>query len=235
MMSTAAVIPVFNEGGRMDEVLAATAECGLLDDIFVVNDGSSDATAAQLESLGDRFTVLHHGTNIGKGGALNTGVTHAVEAGHSRAVFLDGDLRGVTAEHVAQLLEPLDNGSYMSIGYLGLRKAAVKKAILNNWGALSGQRAIDVEVWGLLSPQDKHRFNVEAALNARLRKAGLHHTISRVALEGVGHVGKRDKEGNWPKAVWGYTKTYSSAFLTYTRIEAESLQASLPFQKATLR
>ena len=88
----------------------------------------------------------------------------------------------------------------MSIGYLGLRKKLAKRAIYNYWGGLSGQRAIKTEIWDLLNPQDKHGFNVEAALNARLRKYGLHRNIARTALEGVGHVGKRKKERNWAKA-----------------------------------
>jgi hypothetical protein len=148
---------------------------------------------------------------------------HAQASGHEASVFLDGDLLGIEPYHIKELLAPLDDEAHMTIGYLGLRKAFIKKTVLNHWGALSGQRALRVGIWDYLSDQDKHGFNIEAALNARLRKQNLHHTISRVVLDGVSHVGKRQKTGSWPEALLGYAKTYSSAMLTYARIELEDI------------
>lgn len=220
--SSAVIIPVFNEGERVLESITASRGCRHISEVIVVNDGSTDGTEEFLENVSG-ITVLEHPANIGKGQAMNTGVQYATEAGYEQFVFLDGDLRGIKPGHIDQLLKPLDDNSFMSIGYLGLRKAVVKRAVLNKWGALSGQRALKVEVWDLLSEQDKRGFNIEAALNARLRCAELHKGIARVALEGVGHVGKREKTGGAMKALWGYTKTYSAAMATYLRIEAEDL------------
>lgn len=220
-MKSAVIIPVFNEGARVLEVAEAAQNCQTIDEVIVVNDGSTDKTQDVLDCLPD-VTVLTHRRNKGKGEALDTGMKHAIAGEYDTAVFLDGDLRGIKAHHIDELLTPLKNEDvYMSIGYLGLRKAVVKKAILNRWGALRGQRALQTEVWDLLNNQDKHGFNIEAALNARMRKNNVHHTIARVALDGVGHVGKQHKEGNWPKALWAYGKTYGAAALTYARIELE--------------
>lgn len=221
-MGAAAIVPVFNEGHRMHEVLNAVRECSVVDEVVVVDDGSNDVTSDILAGMSG-LTVLTHKVNQGKGEALDAGMAHIIRQGHDNVVFLDGDLKGVNASHVDQLLRPLGEDSYMSIGYLGLRKAIFEKVVLDNWGALSGQRALRTEAWSLLTSDDKHGFNIEAALNARFRKAGLHRTISRIALDGVSHTGKRKKEGSWPRALTGYSATYSAAFLTYARIELESL------------
>lgn len=221
-MKSAVVIPVYNEGERVLAPIRAAQGFSHIDEVIVVDDGSIDDTAEVLGAA-DGITVLAHRTNQGKGEALDTGMQHVQAAGYEAAVFLDGDLAGIEPHHVKELLAPLDDKAHMTIGYLGLRKAFIKKTILSQWGALSGQRALRVGVWDYLSSQDRHRFNVEAALNARLRKNNLHNTISRVALDGVSHTGKRQKEGNWPQALWGYAKTYSSAALTYARIELEDI------------
>lgn len=220
--TAAVVIPVFNEGERIFEVIDAACNSDHTKEVIVVNDGSTDNTANLLRRL-DNVTVLTHPQNKGKGETMDTGMRLVQDRGYDGAVFLDGDLHGIKPSHVDQLVEPLKiEDSYMSIGYLGLRKAVLKKAVLNRWGALSGQRAIRTEVWDLLNNQDKHGFNIEAALNVRLRKHNLHHTIARVALEGVSHVGKLQKEDSWPKAMAAYVRTYGAALTTYARIELES-------------
>lgn len=220
-MKAAVVIPVFNEGERVLAVADAALGSFGAKEVIVVNDGSTDDTAELLSGRSD-LTVLSHPWNRGKGEALDTGIQLIRRQGYDAAVFLDGDLQGIKSYHVDQLLRPLqEDGSFMAIGYLGLRKTVIKKAILNRWGALSGQRAIRTEIWDFLNNQDKHGFNIEAALNARLRKHGLHHAIARVALDGVGHIGKQHKEDNWSKALLAYGKTYSAALLTYARIEVK--------------
>lgn len=214
----ALVIPEYNEGERVLEVISAAKNCGAIQEVVVVDDGSTDDSPAILETV-EGITVLTHPHNRGKGEALDTGVRFCRDLCCENVVFLDADLRGIEAEHIDDLLTPLDEGAPMTIGYLGLRRAVVKRTVLQQWGALSGQRALKTDLWSLLNTRDKHGFNIEAALNARVRKQKLHRGIARVALDGVGHVGKRVKDGSIARALWGYTKTYSAAFGTYARIE----------------
>lgn len=152
-MKSAVIIPVYNEGERILAPIHAAQDYPHIDEVVVVNDGSVDRTEEILDTI-DGITVLAHPDNRGKGEALDTGMEHARANGHEATVFLDGDLVGIEPYHIKELLAPLDDEAYMTIGYLGLRKAFVKKAILNHWGALSGQRAIRSEVWDSLSGQD---------------------------------------------------------------------------------
>ncbi|MEI9913896.1 MAG: glycosyltransferase [Candidatus Saccharibacteria bacterium] len=217
-MKSAVILPTFNEGERVLAVAQAAAANVNVGDIIVVNDGSTDNTS-DLLARENYYKVITHPENRGKGEALDSGMQHAIDSGYESAIFLDADLQGIEPHHIDDLLEPLSSGNLMAIGYLGLRKTVIKKTMLQQWGALSGQRALKTEVWSLLNQRDKHGFNIEAALNARMRKNHLHHAISRVALDGLGHIGKHEKLGSWPKALWGYTKTYSAAWATYARIE----------------
>lgn len=228
-MQSALIIPIYNEGERIRAVIEAGRGSPEIGKIIAIDDGSTDNTSQVLSDFPD-ITVLTHSFNEGKGEALDTGIGVARDSGFDTAVFLDGDLHGIESRHIGDLIAPLHEGSLMSIGYLGLRKAVIKNAVLSRWGALSGQRAIRTEIWDLLGEKDKHGFNIEAGLNARLRKNNLHHLISRVALDGVGHVGKRVKEDSWPKAIRAYSRTYSTAMRTYMRIELEAT-SGLPSNK----
>jgi glycosyltransferase involved in cell wall biosynthesis len=57
--------------------------------VVVVNDGSSDDTAAVLKET--PATIVTHLINLGQGAALQTGITHALERGASYIVTFDAD------------------------------------------------------------------------------------------------------------------------------------------------
>ncbi len=70
--SVAAVIPAFNEEKHIGDVVRRTR--GKLDHVLVVDDGSSDATAAEARIAGAE--VITHPQNRGKGEAIRTGLRH---------------------------------------------------------------------------------------------------------------------------------------------------------------
>lgn len=81
------VIPAYDEG-RTIRALArdALAQCP---QVIVVDDGSRDDTAAQLDGL--PVTLLSHGVNQGKAASLRTAFVHALTQGARCVVVLDGD------------------------------------------------------------------------------------------------------------------------------------------------
>ncbi|MCF8056008.1 MAG: glycosyltransferase family 2 protein [Desulfocapsa sp.] len=83
----AIVIPVYNHGGRISDVLWKTWGLGF--PVFVVDDGSTDNTAEMLSSM-EGVTVLSHEHNQGKGAALLTGF-QAASSSCSWALTLDAD------------------------------------------------------------------------------------------------------------------------------------------------
>ena len=82
-----AVIPTFNNGGTVADVVRGVLRQGL--PVLVVDDGSTDDTPEKLRDLDVR--VLRHETNRGKGRALKTGLEAARKQGYRFAVTLDAD------------------------------------------------------------------------------------------------------------------------------------------------
>jgi glycosyltransferase involved in cell wall biosynthesis len=90
-------------------------------DVVVIDDGSSDGTAAAARAAG--ASVLVHPFNIGVGGAIRTGLRYAASAGYERVIQIDGDGQHLPTE-AARLLARLDEtgadivvGSRFAAGY----------------------------------------------------------------------------------------------------------------------
>jgi glycosyltransferase involved in cell wall biosynthesis len=80
-------IPVYNEERTIRALaLAALALCPR---VLVVDDGSTDASTAQLQDL--PLTLIKHPLNLGKAASLRHAFEHALALGASCVVTLDGD------------------------------------------------------------------------------------------------------------------------------------------------
>lgn len=84
-----AVIPTYNNAGTLLDVVQRTY--AQLTDIVVVDDGSTDDTAARLAASPVPVTVVCCGRNRGKGRALREGFRRARAAGFTHAVTIDAD------------------------------------------------------------------------------------------------------------------------------------------------
>lgn len=81
------IIPCYNGGDLLENTLPRAQEAGY--PILVVDDGSSDKTSSVAESQG--VYLVRHEKNRGKGRALRTGFTWALEHNYEAAVTLDAD------------------------------------------------------------------------------------------------------------------------------------------------
>ena len=76
------IVPAYNEEASLPLVLEELRETAPQFDVVVVNDGSSDATAAIARELG--VPVLDLCFNLGIGGAVQTGFKYALRKGIRR-------------------------------------------------------------------------------------------------------------------------------------------------------
>jgi len=97
-MRALVIVPAWNEERDLPAVLAELRRVAPEWDVCVVDDGSSDRTAAVAREGGAR--VLRLPMNLGIGGAVQTGYLWARERGYEIAAQIDGD-----GQHDPQYLE----------------------------------------------------------------------------------------------------------------------------------
>ncbi len=83
------VVPAFNEGAVIEEVVAEIKAAGNYL-VIVVDDGSSDDTYARIQNL-DRVIPVRQKINRGKGAATKTGIVAAKRLMADIIVTMDGD------------------------------------------------------------------------------------------------------------------------------------------------
>lgn len=82
------IVPCYNEGQVIQEVLASARET--FPNIVAVNDGSRDNSAAQIHAAGAH--LVDHPVNLGQGAAIQTGVEYArAQPGAEFFVTFDAD------------------------------------------------------------------------------------------------------------------------------------------------
>ncbi len=102
------VVPAHNEEANLPGVLVAIAEAGVEDArVVVVDDGSTDGTAATAEAYG--ALVVAHGRRRGLGAAVRTGLAAARGLRARAVVYLDADGE-YDAREARRLLAPIEAG-----------------------------------------------------------------------------------------------------------------------------
>src|ERR1700736_2572816 len=86
--SIAVILPALNEAGKIGRAISRMPR-PLVDEVLVVDDGSTDTTAAEAEAAGAR--VLRHEVNRGVGAAIRTGIVWGQDHGIALTGIMAGD------------------------------------------------------------------------------------------------------------------------------------------------
>jgi glycosyltransferase involved in cell wall biosynthesis len=193
----AAIIPAYNEAKTIADVVRAAKGSDLLDEIIVVSDGSRDKTAEIAKKAGAKVFELK--PNRGKGGAMAYGVKQTKS---DIILFLDADLRGLTAGHIKRLLEPVIRGKMaMAVGIRDRGKIISK--IAPYLPLIGGERAMQKFIFERVPEKFLKGFMVEEALNFYCRSRRLPY--GTVFLPGLSMRKKMQKVGFW-HGLWQYIK-----------------------------
>jgi len=140
---TSVVVPAFNEAATIGTLVTDLRAAGEWREILVVDDGSSDETAARASAAGAR--VIRHPYNKGNGAAVKTGIRQATG---SYILILDADGQHRPADAV-RLISNLDRYDLVVGARSGPSQATTTRRIGNavlNWLAsyLTQQRIPDL-------------------------------------------------------------------------------------------
>ncbi len=174
-MKVIAVIPAYNEGKTIEEVVKRTRK--FVDEIVVIDDGSKDNTCKLAEKEGAK--VLVNKQNKGVGYSKRKGIKRAIFLGADIIVTLDADLQH-SPEDIPRFVKKVEEGYDFVLGSRNLEKYPwIKKFgnfCLNNLtNFICGTKLKDTE-------SGYKAFSVDAAKKMNL-KAKCYHIESEIVYE----------------------------------------------------
>lgn len=187
-MKVSAIVPAYNESERIEDVLKPLTRVKKLDQIIVVDDGSTDDTQEKVRKYSVELISLPQ--NQGKAAALDRGVKLAK---NEVLLFMDADLVGLRPSHINKMIQAYEDRDVDML--IGIFKSGRLNTDLAQTLApyLSGQRIITKKLWNRVKKKDKMDFGVEMALTKLSRKEK--YVEGKVELNGVTHVMKEEKRG----------------------------------------
>lgn len=193
-MRVTCLIPAWNEAARIPAVLTSVIGHPLIDQVVVVDDGSTDGTGLIAAAAGAE--VITQSPNAGKSAAVARGLA-AVRG--DLVLMLDADLIGLSAGDVTALLAPVLSG-----------RAAVSISLRGNaplfWRAIgldfiSGERVMPRSMLAPHLPRiaGLRSFGLEVFINAHWLETA--SPLAVVRLDGVSSPAKARKQGLWRGAL----------------------------------
>jgi glycosyltransferase involved in cell wall biosynthesis len=226
------LIPVYNEEPTIDDLLTTVLAVEVDKEVIVVNDCSSDGTAAALERWADRVNVLCHPVNRGKGAAVRT----ALAAATGDAIIIqDADLEYDPGDYI-RLLAPIEQGQAKVV--YGVRDLAEQTRLMRLGNQLMtmatnilyGSRLQDVETcYKVLAREVVDRltlqsegFDLETEITAQVIRLG--YEIAQVPISYHPRYGEEKKLTPWDgiPTLWQLIKhRYTKPFVWHATPESK--------------
>ena len=108
MPGVLAVLPAFNEGKKLLDTVLKFPK-GVVSEVLVVDDGSTDATVTEARKYG--VTVISHGRRRGVGAAIRTGIDYALKKNYDIIVVMAGNGKDDPVE-IPRLVQPITEEGY---------------------------------------------------------------------------------------------------------------------------
>lgn len=136
------LIPAWNEASRIRPVIEAFRDS---QPVLVVDDGSSDDTAAVARGVG--VEVVVHPQNMGKGAALATGFAWALERGYDAVLSVDADGQH-DPEEAPKFIEAHERGDGdLIIGRRDFRKMPLYRALGNGISTWMLSKVLGIKIF----------------------------------------------------------------------------------------
>lgn len=186
-----AVIPACNERPTIAGVIRPLLAHPAIDEVIVVDDGSTDGTAELARSLG--VTVISLQERSGKASAMARGVA-AVR--NDVVFFCDADVIGLGPDAITGIVTPVASGDFIMYVGIRARRTFWANRLLRLTPILGGERALRRVLWDRVPPGYKRNFQIEIALNFFAKQNG--HRMGFTIVHGLSQVIKERKRGLLP-------------------------------------
>ena len=226
------VMPAYNEEATIAQSIDRVLAQPFVGELIVVNDASTDSTAAILEQLTDkRIVVLDHPVNRGKGAAIRTGIAHATR---DFVGIQDADLEYNPAD-LARVIEPLEqgladvvygsrfiSGDARRVLYywhsVGNRLLTLASNVVTNVNLSDMETCYKVFRRELIQsiPIEEDRFGFEPEITVKIAKSG-----ARIYEVGISYAGRSYAEGK--KIGWKDGVSAMRCLVKYSWLERRRL------------
>ncbi len=209
-MKLSIVIPVFNEGPTIEEMLRRVENAGpenMEKEVIVVDDGSTDDTQSILEKYKAKYKIIRHRLNQGKGAAISTGFG---EASGDFVIIQDADLEYDPGDYPKMLGPLIENKADVVYGsrfigseahrilyfwhYAGNKFLTTLSNLFTNLNMTdmeTGYKAFNRKAISTILPKIRSkRFGIEPELTALVAKNNL-----RIYEVGIAYSGRTYLEG----------------------------------------
>ncbi|MBC2576486.1 glycosyltransferase family 2 protein [Peptostreptococcus canis] len=205
-MFTSVIIPAYNEADRIENTLNGIVDIDIIDEIVVIDDGSSDSTVEILSRYkSDKLKFWVQNSNQGKGKALEKGL-ELCNSISDIVVFLDADLGNTSSEVVKIIMPVINNECDVAIarfrpakkkGGMGFVKRLARDSVYEMTGVelnstISGQRAFKKEVIDRFS-KIPDGYGVEVGMTIDILKWG--YTVREYIVDMTHNETGRDLKG----------------------------------------
>lgn len=164
MIKVSAIIPCYNEEKTIVKVVKTLIGCKLVEEVIVVNDGSTDKSLDLLAVFKKQVNLINLKKNSGKGAALAIGIK---KAKGEVVMFIDADVVNLKHKNIKEMLEPVLKHQWR--GVIGIRQKG--RLLPAPFARLSGERVYyKADLIPLLKRMGKSRFGVEVLLNHAFAK-----------------------------------------------------------------
>ena len=199
MKKATAIICVYNEEKTIKDVVLSVSESPIVNEIIVVNDGSTDDTKKIIKELKGKIKIkdIHFEKNKGKGYAMAVGAKNATNA---IIAFIDADQTNIISGYIEKMINPLLKKECDMV--LGYSTVNILSQDVNPLKILTGERALyKDDIAPILDKMKESRFGVETLLYFYFISIG--KSIKFIRLIGLKHKDKYKKE-SFTKATTSY-------------------------------
>ena len=179
-MQFSCIIPAFNEWPRIAKVLETVLSCDEIDEVIVVNDGSTDNTWGIIDSFThSKLQKINLENNGGKAQAI----LHWVKISTwNFIVMIDSDLLGLTSKHITSLVGPIKN--HKAHVTLSIRENSLPLYKFFWTDFVSGERVLPREIFDNTAYYTSGPwFGLEVKINKEIIKR--RYTIQNIVLSWV--------------------------------------------------